>query len=412
MKAKFTLILSMVLFIPGVMFGQSLYSSVGFGELTIPGTIRTAGMGSAGIAVRDMNEVSLINPAHWYTAELTGLTTKIYSNQYINGGNVVSSRLAFDAFNFHFPIGSKMGVALGFSPYSYMGYHYQREGLQSSISDSIIYSLEQSGDGGVGGYFLGFGLKLNDHLSVGSAVSLLVGQLRIDRILRITQPTDFYNRKVENSSNLSGTNIIFGASYQHLFSKNDNLSVRGEIPLGLVVNRDITYYTGSTTSTRAHARLTNMKWPLQLGAGYSTPVTGRWLAMAEAYYWDPQTTQLSIDYTGQNTFTQDKGYQLSVGVEYSSIPDADDWWNRVALRTGLSWRRYLITDDAGDHAYGMKWSGGFGFPFGGGANRLDVSVFYGQRTGLSTSNLSEQLMGFQVGITVGELWFHSGRRPN
>jgi len=155
-----------------------------------------------------------------------------------------------------------------------------------------------------------------------------------------------------------------------------------------------------------------MKWPLQLGAGYSTPVTGRWLAMAEAYYWDPQTTQPSIDYTGQNTFSQDKGYQLSVGVEYSSIPDADEWWNRVALRTGLAWRRYLITDNAGDHAYGLKWSGGFGFPFGRGANRLDVSVFYGQRTGLSTSNLSEQLMGFQIGITVGELWFHSGRRPN
>lgn len=412
MKRKFTLILFTLCFLPGMMFAQSLYSSVGFGELTTPGTIRTSGMGSDGIAVTDINEISLINPAHWYSAKLTGLTTKIYSNQYRNSGNIVSSRLAFDAFNFHFPVRSNIGVALGFAPYSYMGYDYQRDGLHAGISDSVTYNLDQTGDGGVGGYFLGFGWQINNHLAFGSAVSLLVGQLRVDRILSVTYPDNYYNRKVETNSNLSGTNIILGASYRNLFRDNDNLSVRGEIPLRLIVNQDVTYYTGSATSNSTASRLTDMKWPLQYGIGYSTPVTGRWLTMAEAYYWDPQTAQLTLGYGGQEKYSLDKGYQMSVGVEYGSKPDAEHIWNRIAWRTGLSWRRYLITNSAGNHAYGLKWSGGFGFPFGGGANRLDVSVFYGERTGLQSSDLSEQLMGFQIGITVGELWFHSGRRLN
>lgn len=416
MYKRVTLLL-LAFIIPGIVSSQSIYSSVGFGEANLPATIRAAGMASSGIAVTDLNEISLINPALWYQADLTGLSTRIKSDQYYQHGQLRSTRFAFNAFNFHFPLGQKIGVALGFAPYSHVRYSYMRDNISTSLSgfnslDSISYGLEQTGDGGVGGYFLGFGWQLNRHIAVGTAVSQLVGQIIVDRTLTFDYPDNYLNRNLSNKSNISGVNWIVGLSYRHLIKEGDNLSLRAEIPLNMVVSRDITYQTGASTTQYDSRRYTDYSWPLQVGAGYSIPIGRRWLALTEFYLWDPKTSQLNLAYSGQLPYIQDRGYQLNLGVEYGSNFRADNWWSRLAYRTGLSWRKYTIAEVNGNHAYGLQWTGGLGIPFSGGKNRIDLSVYYGERTGINTGNLSEQIVGFKIGVTLGELWFRSGRRPN
>ena len=399
------------LLLPGLGFSQSIYSSIGLGEMTLPSTTRAAGMGIQGVALEDFNEISLINPALWYLPRLTGLTLEFQSSNY-NFSSGHNNYSEFDGFNFHFPVAGRLGIALGFSPYTYVGYNFEREGNQSvlastSISDTVRYSSTQSGSGGVGAGFAGIGWLITDKLSIGASISVLIGQIDVNQRFQVTEPDDYISRSISSVSSVYGSNVVLGASYRSLFRENDNLGFRAEIPLSLLIRREDDYLTGAVDTTE----ISDLLWPYQFSAGYTLNVTSRWRTAIEASYWLPEDDLTGYVFDSKQ-FDLASALRLGLGMEYRFSLDPDAWWDRLSWRTGIRYNQFLESIAGGEQPTGLEWVGGVGVPFNQGMNRLDVSFFVGQRSGPTDAFIDETRAGVQIGITVSEPWFRGGIRNN
>jgi len=409
------LIFILVLIFPLTGYSQSIYSSVGPGDITLPSTVRTAGMGVSGVALTDLRQISLINPALWYKPNLTGMSTKILSGQYKNADGGLTNRLAFDGFTFHFPVGTSAGVALGFAPYSNVGYNFRRTsqeiipGVHSA--DTLNYSLKTTGSGGIGGTFLGFGIQFSRRIAFGAAINMLIGEINVDHNMVISHPTTYSSREVLRQSNIFGSTLILGGTFSQIAQSTDNFGIRVEIPLSLTVNQENKFYTGISSAEVVTDAKDGLSWPFQMGVGYSFQLRPQWTTVFETNIWSPGSN-LNIFSPGQNQYTLGNGYELGIGLEYTGDVNSNQWWNRLAYRTGLQWQQYLVESETGNHPAGMRWLGGIGLPYGQGANRLDLAVYYGQRSGVKPGDPVEKQIGFQIGISVSELWFQGGIRNN
>ncbi|MEJ2051606.1 MAG: hypothetical protein P8Y60_17540 [Calditrichota bacterium] len=187
--------LILILLIPIGLQSQSVYSRVGVGEITLPQSSRTAGLGIYGVATEDYNQISLINPASWYMPRLTAITMKVYSNRYSSSSGGRTEHFGFDGFNFHFPIGQSIGFGLGYTPYSNVRYDFARTDsilIAGSGSENYLqYNLLQQGRGGVGGNFVGLGVKLSDHVAVGAAFNFLFGEIHWMSLHQHISPAGF-----------------------------------------------------------------------------------------------------------------------------------------------------------------------------------------------------------------------------
>jgi len=388
--------------------GQSIHSRVGVGNMVLPQTARTQGLGVAGVAVTDYNEISLINPAGWYLPRLTAVTTKISSSRATTSLGGTNDYFGFEGFNFHFPIGRSVGIGVGFAPYSIVNYEFARNARAalpgSFAGDTLEYSLQQQGSGGIGGSFIGFGWRVTDHLAFGAATSFLVGEITVRRTLEVTTG-DYLSRRVLSRTNIYGQNVIAGASYRNLIREGDNLGVRVEIPLSLLVKREDDYSVGDPETTN----FGNLLWPWQFGFGYEIRLGQQWLAVTEGHYWRAEHDLSRVSLTN-SAYHQNDGMQVGAGVERRANFNMDGWWNKLAWRAGVRWRQFLESDAAGNHSYGFRWVGGIGIPFGRGplgpgTNRLDVSFFYDHRMSADSTNPTETITGIQLGFTVSEIWF-------
>lgn len=387
---------------------QSIYSRVGVGDITLPQSSRAQGLGMYGIATADYNQISLINPANWYVPRLTAVTMKVNSSRYTNSLGGMTDQFGFDGFNFHFPVGNSIGVGLGFAPYSIVRYDFTRVDSVSvagaGTGDAIQYNLHQQGRGGVGANFLGVGIRVSDHVSLGAAVSFLIGEISTRRTLEITSAS-YLSRRVLSTTHVYGDNVVLGAYLSNILRKQEHLGLRAEIPLSLLVRREDDYYTGNPVETE----FTNLLWPLEFGVGYETQIRDRWIGVAEGNMWTSEK-DLSILSLHQTGYTQKNGFEIGVGVERQPDFSTGGLGNHLAWRFGMNWRQYLAADPAGHHTTGMKWVGGIGIPFGQGplgpgTDRLDISLFYLRRAPAGASNPVESAIGLQLGFTVSEVWF-------
>lgn len=109
----------------------SPYTMYGIGEQNTPGTLQMRSMGGAGVAMRSVSTVNLLNPAAYSAAPQKtflfnfGLEGQNYYNAQTVGG--VGKRTAYNTFNFHdiafqMPVAKRLGLGFSLTPYSSVGY--------------------------------------------------------------------------------------------------------------------------------------------------------------------------------------------------------------------------------------------------------------------------------------------------
>jgi|GEM_PF-1700633 len=408
-------IILVLLLAPAAISGQSVYSSIGMGDLSIHQTQRSAGMGLSGMSLPDQRAISLSNPALWHEAEFAGIATGIDS--YIKSSSLggQSGTFSFQGFNFHLPVARSVGVALGFAPYSQVNYNFLRRindriFTDGTLADSLSYTVEAEGSGGVGGSFLGFGWALSDRIAIGTAVSFLLGQTDTRKSLTFEYPDDYRDRTISQRSNVYGQNLVVGGRYKGLLRESDNIGFRIEVPLRLKVENRTGYSFGVSAPETETTTETGYLWPLQYGVSYSTTFGETLLLAGEGLIWQPQTDLPTLSGPAGN-YSYSDGFRFGAGVEYQKNPTSFDWWERLEWRTGVHWKQLAISDHAGNQPAEYSLHGGLGIPFGRG-NRLDFAVSYGHRIGFTSSDPVEDIFHLRVGITVNELWFDGGIRNN
>jgi len=412
MQIRRLIFIGTVILLPWIVLAQSMYSSIGFGDVILPSTSRADGLGVHGVAIPDYQEISIINPAFWHQLEFTGITTRIQSTKLTNSAGGLNYHSAFNGFNFHFPVGDVIGIAFGFAPLSHVNYDFERTGQKvfsdmGGDADTVQYNVDLKGTGGVGGNFFGLGWKVTNHLSLGVAYNILIGQIENRRTLEFTDQ-NYSSRYIAASENVYGGNLILGFAYSNLLRKSDNIGFRIEVPISLKVLTEDALYNSVTAPDRTTEELTGLKWPLQMSIGYQTHLTGRWLAVSEFNLWSPASDLEKI--TGDSNFSWSDGLKVGAGIEYASDYSAETWWKTFAWRAGFSLRQYMETDQQSNQPMSTRAMIGMGIPFGDAANRLDLSMQYGRRNGFVENDPVETEISFAIGITVSELWFNGGVR--
>ena len=179
---------------------NSPYTRYGFGELSDQHFGNSKAMGGIAYGLRNGLQVNAANPAS-YTAvdSLTfifdaGLSLQ-NTNFKENGVSTNAKNSSFDYIAMQFRLRKGMGMALGFLPYSTVGYDMTQ--VKSINKDEYGDEIESyhtyKGEGGLQQVFAGLGLKVFENLSIGANLSYLYGDISHAAI------TSFNNTNAFNS---------------------------------------------------------------------------------------------------------------------------------------------------------------------------------------------------------------------
>ena len=200
---------------------NSPYARFNLGNMGPGGSFRSLAMGGTGIAMRDNSSIYLYNPASYTSIDTAsflfdfGLDVSAYG---LDDGTseFFSADANFNHLFMGFPLGRKLGLALGVVPVS-NGYYYLADNITASDPryDPMIGEIAyvHKGEGGLSGIFIGSGLRLTRNLSAGINMTIISGKIqRLNQFEFADYISSFNQRETENLR-LFGINLDYGLQY-------------------------------------------------------------------------------------------------------------------------------------------------------------------------------------------------------
>ena len=422
----------------------SPYTMYGIGEQNTPGTLQMRSMGGAGVAMRSVSTVNLLNPAAYSAAPQKtflfnfGLEGQNYYNAQTVGG--VGKRTAYNTFNFHdiafqMPVAKRLGLGFSLTPYSSVGYRtkyyheYDPEDPIYANVGNIQYNYQ--GEGDVTEVKVGLGWEPFKNFSVGIAAQYYWGD--IDRTFvmtptAITGEGTFTSTVGQDNYSISSIKGQVGVQWNAILNAKRILTFGATYDFGGDLNPEVTkkLYIGDLYNTVVKGDTTHLKLvlPRQLAVG-AYYQTGRWA--------------VGVDYVFQNWGGRNSGYEMTgtsgsgenkteykvaytntstikMGVEYTpNRYDARHFLKRWSYRAGFRYGAYNQTFN-GDKLAQYAVTAGIGIPVRRGAfSAIDIGVEYGRRGYNIADRLGlvrQQYFKFAIGFTLfagqmetGEYWF-------
>ena len=149
---------------------NSPYTRFGLGDLSDQVFTSNAAMGGVGNALRSNRHINPINPASYTSVDSLSFMFDVgFSMKSCNyeENNIRSNarNSSFDYLAIQFRLHPRVGMAIGFTPFSTVGYNFNST---SYASNSITVSVTNTttGDGGTNVIFGGLGLTIIDILSI------------------------------------------------------------------------------------------------------------------------------------------------------------------------------------------------------------------------------------------------------
>ena len=209
---------------------NSPYTRYGLGELSDQAFAHNAAMGGIGYALRSSEQINVMNPASYSAVDSLSFMFDIgmglkSSNYQENGYKTNAKNASFDYLAMQFRLHPRVGFAVGFTPYSNVGYKFSRTS-DIENSDDVTLTNTFYGDGGLQQIFGGIGFKILDNLSIGANVGYLYGEIDYQTLATLSNGGD----QTTTYNNISINSYIanFGLQYTQKLSKTD------KVTLGLV----------------------------------------------------------------------------------------------------------------------------------------------------------------------------------
>ncbi len=212
---------------------DSPYSRFNIGALQPAGSFRSLGMGGVGTAMRDNSSIYFTNPASYSSLDTMSFVFDFgvdYGRNYILGS---STKFSSDDINFHhlimgIPLAKHWGLAVGIIPMSSGFYNISGSvtsadpGYDPNIGEYTEYHV---GSGGITKLFLGSGIQIGKHISVGANLTYLSGKLSRNNQFTFS---DYYNSFQNNSIeslDLKGLGFDYGIQYTASFKNNYYINI-------------------------------------------------------------------------------------------------------------------------------------------------------------------------------------------
>jgi hypothetical protein len=220
-------ILTPLIFLSYTAQGQKLinspFSRFNIGSISPAGSFRSLGMGGTGIAMRDNSSVNFANPASYSSFDTISFNFDFgldYGMSYLSDS---VSKSSSDDVNFNhllmgFPLAKGWGFALGVVPVSNGYYRMSDYELKSNLNSNNYYE-NHTGSGGFTNFFLGSGVNINKHFSVGANMTVMFGKLERNDTVLFNDLSVFHDAKAERLQ-LGGVNLAYGMQYTTTFKNN------------------------------------------------------------------------------------------------------------------------------------------------------------------------------------------------
>lgn len=400
---------------------NSPYTRYGLGDMSEQVFTNNAAMGGVGYALRSNLSINPMNPASYTAVDSlsfmfdTGMTLK--SSNFEEGNYKSNAKNAsFDYLAMQFRLHPRLGMVVGYTPYSTLGYNLTRtksiEGSEVTISNNFY------GDGGLQQIFGGLGFKILDNLSVGANIGYLFGKLNHQTAATLSNGGDM--TVIYDRLTVASYHANFGLQYTQTLNKNNKLTLGLAYTLGHELNS--TDIHGIQVASSSSNDSYSVVQENQKENSYGIPhIFGGGIAWqhknnltVEADYtlqkWE------GVKYDNRTDRYMDRT-KVALGVELFPNEYGRNYLSRIRYRAGAHYSTpYLKTPttnpDApwvdGPKEYGV--SVGFGLPLV--FQQISMLNITGQYVHVSPSVkglLAENRFMIKIGLTFNERWFMKWR---
>lgn len=387
---------------------NSPYTRYGFGQLSTMELGANKGMGGVGIGLHNSNQINLLNPASYAAVDtltfLLDIGMSLHNTNFAEGGVKMNARnTTFDYLAMQFRLMPKLGMTIGMTPFSNIGYNFSNsQTIRDDEDGEVITTNRYHGSGGLRQVTAGLGWTPFKGLAVGANLSYLYGEIYHYIYNQYTgAEVDTYTKQYQ--ADITTYKIDFGAQYLTTFGKN-KLVLGATYQLGHTI--DDNGYIINATSTSVNAsydtlQVTTFSIPTSIGLGLSYTYDDR-LTLAADYSMQQYSTANFFGYKGTDY------HRASLGFEYIPERITRKLFRRARYRAGLHYAtsHYLIGEHRGPTEYGA--SIGIGLPIMNGWNAKSIVNISGQAVHVrpnAPGMITENYLRLSIGLSFNESWF-------
>ncbi|MEO5911375.1 MAG: hypothetical protein ABIP95_10835 [Pelobium sp.] len=398
---------------------NSPYSKFGIGNLKgsyLP-QFRAIGNLAYGIStIGGYQNINVSNPASYSQIRLTVFDVGASANlQSLNKGSL--SERGFNSslshLTFAVPITKKSGLSIGLLPYSNLGYEFTNTTTVDTFKVNQVYS----GEGGLSKAYLGYGIGIGKHLSLGVNMSYIFGNLKESRSTEFNQYYfGFLNSRTTENNSVGGLYFDLGAQYIAFINKKTRLTIGytggAEKKLNSTINSLSTRYQVNTQNdTELTADTTLFKndvsgkliLPTNHNFGFSIERLNKWLIGADVRLanWS-QFRNSGVNPNLNNTFGFSVGGQIT-----PNINAVTNYLKLIDYRAGFSYdKTYLNINNTDIDVKSLNF--GLGFPLISARSafyKINFTTELGKRGTLENNLVKENFVNFHLGFTINDRWF-------
>jgi hypothetical protein len=406
---------------------SSPYSRYGLGDISpmlLPQNVAMGGIGVATNRINGFYSINPLNPASYASMGLTVIDIGIYGkfNTLEKSGQTsqTNSNFRLSHVAFGIPVSSRSAISFGLMPYSEMGYSYRQKtpNFGSGLpADTNAVNYLYNGDGGLSKFYLGYGIGITKHLSVGANVSYIFGNLKESQSTEVPDLGGVLNSRIEESNSITGLNYDFGAQYTIDFSNRKHLtlgySASANTKLNTVNSYIVSsYFRDATTGDEGVATdsIVNNQQPsakIQLPMinrfGISFQNEGKFLVGAD--YTMSNWSKLTV--AGVNKGLRDSK-TFNVGGQFTpNINSLSNYFASVDYRLGFVYdQTYLYVNNTNIKRYAATF--GLGMPLravNSSFYKINIAAEVGRRGTLVSGLVKENYVNVHLSFTLNDKWF-------
>lgn len=388
---------------------NSPYTRYGFGQLSIAEVGVNKGMGGTGIGLQNSSQINMLNPASYAAVDtltfLLDVGMSLHNTNFAEGNVRMNARnTTFDYLAMQFRLMPKLGMTIGMTPFSNIGYNFSNTQTIRDDEDGMVTTTNRYyGDGGLRQVTIGLGWSPFKNFSIGANLAYLYGEV-YHYVYNQYSESSISTRTKQYQADITTYKTDLGLQYQTTFGKS-RITLGATYQLGHTI--DDKGYTVDVTSTNGTANydtlsVSSFSIPAGIGAGISYTYDER-LTFAADYSVQQYSATNFFGYKGADY------HRASVGFEYIPERITRKLFRRTRYRAGLHYAtsHYYVGEYKGPTEYGATI--GIGLPIMNGWSAKSIINISGQavhvRPAPGSGMITENYLRLSIGLSFNEGWF-------
>ena len=428
-KLKLQITLLLLLFVSLTAVAQSTgtvssYSRFGLGLLHDQSQGFNKSMGGVGLGVRIGNRINTLNPASYSSIDSLSLIFDVgmsgsFGKMEQGSKQVGINSATFDYVHAGMHIAKRLGLAVGFMPYSTIGYSFAspETPVTSDVNttQSITTSTAYSGSGGLNQAYIGLGWKAFRNISIGANMSFLWGKYDHTLVPVFKEggsTSNYYSNTVKNyQASIRTYKIDLGAQYPVRLTRQDWLNLGVTAGLGHKIAQDATLMLLTTKGdTTTYTASSPFDLPYSYGFGASWQHKNTLLVAADVHQERWSNCRMPAETAGG--YLPSKGYykdrtKIAMGAQWTPDPFGK-FWERIQYRAGINYSTPYLKVNGADGPMEFSLRMGAGVPIMNKINSRSVVNFglqWLRRSASGTGMIKEDYFVINLGVTFNERWF-------